>query len=132
MARVLVVDDNADERLIYSAVLTHHGHEVEEAGDGVGAIELAQSLRPDVIVMDVHMPVMDGLLASRAIRGNTTTATIPIVCVTGYDIFPSEASAAGCTKFLRKPVPPRLLLDVVAEMIHVSSDSNRPDLNPSA
>ncbi|MEX2283053.1 MAG: response regulator [Gemmatimonadota bacterium] len=122
MGRVLVVDDNADERLIYSAVLKHHGHEVEQAGDGAGAVELARSFKPDAILMDVHMPVMDGLLASQLLRAQADTAGIPILCVTGYDIHPSQAAAAGCNGFLRKPIPPRMLLDAVAALLGQQAD----------
>ena len=117
MGRVLVVDDNADERLIYSAVLKHHGHEVEQAGDGAGAVELARSLIPDLIVMDVHMPVMDGLLAAQAIRAHQATSGIPILCVSGYDVYPSQAAAAGCSRFLRKPISPKVLIEAVGALL---------------
>jgi CheY-like chemotaxis protein len=124
MGRVLVVDDNADERLIYSAVLKHHGHEVEQAGDGVGAVELARSLIPDLIVMDVHMPVMDGLLAAQAIRAHQATAAIPILCVSGYDVYPSQAASAGCTRFLRKPISPKMLVETVGALLDRSPDQH--------
>jgi CheY-like chemotaxis protein len=126
MGRVLVVDDNADERLIYSAVLMHHGHEVEQVGNGAGAVELARSFKPDVILMDVHMPVMDGLLASQILRAQSDTAGIPILCVTGYDVHPSQAAAAGCNRFLRKPIPPRMLLDAVAALLDHRPDPSSP------
>src|SRR5688500_13250361 len=126
MGRVLVVDDNADERLIYSSVLMHHGHEVEQAGDGASDVELARSFKPDAILMDVHMPVMDGLLAWQSRRAQTDTAGIPILCITGYDIHPSQAAAAGCDRFRRKPIPPRALLDVVAALLDQRPDVDSP------
>jgi CheY-like chemotaxis protein len=131
MGRVLVVDDNDDERLIYSAVLRHHGHEIEQAGDGVDALELARSFRPDVIVMDVHMPVMDGLLAAKALRNQSDTAAIPILCITGYDIHPSQAAAAGCNRFIRKPIPPMMLVSEIAALLELPPDQTEPVLGIS-
>src|SRR5687768_2281648 len=96
MAKILVVDDNADERLIYSAVLHYHGHEVDEAGDARQGIELARTRSPSVILMDVHLPVMNGLLAAEILRATPETSEIPILCLSGYDITLTQAKAAGC------------------------------------
>jgi CheY-like chemotaxis protein len=68
MNTVLIVDDNADERLIFAAVLQHHGYRVVTAGDGEGAINAAQQYAPAVILMDVHMPGINGLAATQVIR----------------------------------------------------------------
>lgn len=113
MAKILVVDDNADERLIYSAVLHYHGHEVQQAEDARTGIDLAKRGMPQVILMDVHLPVMNGLLATEVLRATPETSEIPVVCVTGYDINPAHAMAAGCSWFLRKPIIPGDLVRVV-------------------
>jgi CheY-like chemotaxis protein len=113
MAKILVVDDNADERLIYSAVLHYHGHDVDEAADARTGIDLAKSGMPNIILMDVHLPVMNGLLATELLRATPETANIPVVCVTGYDLNPANAFASGCSHFLRKPISPGELVDTV-------------------
>jgi len=117
MGRVLLVDVNPDERHIYSVVLQFHGHDVDEAEDGASGVELARATLPDVIVMDVELPVINGLLAAEVLRNGTATAHIPIVCITGYDLERSRALAAGCSALLRKPIAPRLLADTVHSLI---------------
>ena len=117
MARILVVDDNADERLIYSAVLHYAGHVVEEAADARTGIEIAKAKQPDAILMDVHLPVMNGLLAAEILRATPATSSIPILCLTGYDVNPTHAIASGCSDFLRKPVSPTELTRVVERLL---------------
>ena len=117
MARILVVDDNPDERLIYSAVLHYHGHTVDEAADARVGIQLAQDRQPDVILMDVHLPVMNGLLAAEILKATPNTSSIPILCLTGYDVNPAHAIASGCNEFLRKPVAPTDLTRVVDSLL---------------
>lgn len=117
MARILVVDDNPDERLIYSAVLHYHGHTVDEAEDARTGIQMAQSKSPDIILMDVHLPVMNGLLAAEILKASPETSAIPILCLTGYDVNPAHAIASGCSEFLRKPVAPTDLTRVVDSLL---------------
>ena len=117
MAKILIVDDNADERLIYSAVLHYHGHEVSEAVDGKAGIDMARSTQPAVILMDVHLPVMNGLLAAEILKASPDTSDIPIVCLTGYDISRSHALESGCCQFLRKPVSPSELTQAVDSLL---------------
>lgn len=117
MARILVVDDNADERLIYSAVLHYAGHTVDQAADARNGIELAKTVHPDAILMDVHMPVMNGLLAAEILRATPATSAIPILCLTGYDVPKAHALASGCSRLLRKPVSPVELTQVVKELL---------------
>ena len=117
MAKILVVDDNADERLIYSAVLHYHGHEVSEAEDGKSGIDLAKRTLPNVILMDVHLPILNGLMATEILKASPETADIPIVCLTGYDINPAHAISSGCSHFLRKPVSPSDLTRTVNSLL---------------
>jgi CheY-like chemotaxis protein len=118
VARVLLVDDNPDDRLIYSSILLHHGHEVDEAGDAIHALELARNAAPDLILMDVHLPIMNGLLATEILRELPETSRIPVICLTGYDVSASAAISAGCVRFLRKPVEPKKLVDTVAAVLY--------------
>ena len=128
MARVLVVDDNPDERHIYSVVLQFHGHQVEEAEDGVRGVELARASLPDVIVLDVHLPLINGLLAAELLRGGVDTGHIPIVCITGFDVERSRALAAGCSTLLRKPIPPRLLAETIQSLFPGTPEDAVPGL----
>jgi CheY-like chemotaxis protein len=117
MNTVLIVDDNADERLIFTAVLQHHGYLVVTAGDGEGAIDAAQNHVPGVILMDVHLPGMNGLAATQVIRATPKTAQIPVICVTSFDVTAAEARGAGCQALLRKPVSPSQLVNAVSATI---------------
>jgi len=113
MQTVLIVDDNADERLIFTAVLQHHGYRVLTAGDGPGAIDVAKKHTPGIILMDVHLPGMNGLDATQAIRSSPVTSGIPVICVTSFDVTVAEARGAGCQRLLRKPVSPSQLISAV-------------------
>src|SRR5262245_50039903 len=117
VARVLLVDDNPDERMIYSSILLHHGHQVDEAGDAISALELARNLVPDVILMDVHLPIMNGLLATEILRELPETSRIPVICLTGYDVRASDAMSSGCARLLGKPVEPKKLVDAIAAVL---------------
>lgn len=112
-----MVDDNADERLIYTAVLHYHGHEVQEAADARTGIELAKRGLPQVILMDVYLPVMNGLMATEVLRATPETSEIPVVIVTGYDVSPADAIAVGCSSFLRKPISPSDLVSTVNRLV---------------
>ena len=112
---VLLVEDNEDNRIIYSTVLRHLGYEVVEAQDGLRAVELARSLKPDIILMDISIPEMDGWEATRVLRQDPITKDIPIVALTAHALADDRerATALGFTSYLAKPVEPRA---VVAEV----------------
>jgi CheY-like chemotaxis protein len=112
---VLLVEDNEDNRIIYSTVLRHVGYEVVEALDGVQAIALARSVKPDLILMDISIPEMDGWEATRILRQDPTTRDIPIIALTAHALADDREKAAqlGFNAYLAKPVEPRL---VVAEV----------------
>ena len=114
MQTVLIVDDNADERLIFTAVLQHHGYRVLTAGDGPSAIDTAQKHVPGIILMDIYLPGMNGLAATKVIRTLPETAGIPVICVTSFDVTAAEAQGAGCQRLLRKPVSPSQLINAVS------------------
>jgi CheY-like chemotaxis protein len=112
---LLLVEDNEDNRIIYSTVLRHLGYEVVEALDGVQAIELARSVLPDLILMDISIPEVDGWEATRILRQDPTTKDIPIVALTAHALADDreKATALGFNSYLAKPVEPRT---VVAEV----------------
>lgn len=113
MARqtVLVVDDDANTRGSYASILERNGYRVLEAGNGGEAISLTRTRRPDAIVMDVGMPVMDGIAASETLKGDPETASIPIIAVTAHTLRRErERINAVCDGCLYKPCPPEALL----------------------
>lgn len=112
---VLLVEDNEDNRIIYTTVLRHVGYDVIEAVDGVQAIALARSARPDLILMDISIPLIDGWEATRILRQDPATRAIPIIALTAHAM-PDDREKAkqmGFTSYLAKPVENRT---VVAEV----------------
>ena len=81
---LLLVEDNEDNRIIYCTVLRHLGYEVIEAQDGVQAVELARAVQPDLILMDISIPRMDGWEATRILRDDPRTSAIPIIALTAH------------------------------------------------
>jgi len=112
---LLLVEDNEDNRIIYCTVLRHHGYEVIEAQDGIQAVELAQSQQPDLILMDISIPRMDGWEATRILRNDPRTKSIPIIALTAHALADDRerASELGFSSYLAKPIEPRF---VVAEI----------------
>jgi CheY-like chemotaxis protein len=102
---VLVVEDEADLRKMLKILLGVHGYNVVEAADGYEAVEKAVEETPDLILMDLAMPILGGLEATRAIRSHDKLMQVPILAVTGYDEFYGvRAREVGCTVVLRKPL----------------------------
>jgi two-component system cell cycle response regulator DivK len=119
---VLVVDDYEDNRQMYAELLVYDGYQVAEASDGAVAIATARRIVPDLIVMDLSLPVIDGWEATRRLKADDRTRHIPVLALTGHApeglVGHSEgAHEAGCDAFLSKPCSPEKLLEVVAEVI---------------
>ncbi|MGQ0815311.1 MAG: response regulator [Gemmatimonadota bacterium] len=113
MAKVLVVDDNADERRIFTTTLYYNGFDVSEAASGSEAIAVARTFVPDVIVMDIKLPDMNGFIATDIIRAILELDEVPVICITGLDLTAGEARARGCVELLTKPVEPHVLVSAV-------------------
>jgi CheY-like chemotaxis protein len=102
---ILVAEDYADVRMMMKILLEVHGYTVVEASDGYEAVEMARLHNPDLILLDLAMPSMDGLEAVSAIRKLDEFADVPIVAVTAYgDIYHDRAIEAGCTAVVAKPL----------------------------
>jgi len=102
--RVLIADDYDDTRRMMRYMLETRGYEAIEAADGIDAVEKAHKYHPDMILMDIAMPMLDGLKATEAIRQFDDDPDIPIVALTAYDDFYEErALAAGCNEVIGKP-----------------------------
>ena len=117
--RILVIEDNEDNRRIIRDLLTSLGYELIEAADGVEGVAMAQSHRPDLILMDIQLPEMDGYEATRQIRAVPGLKTVPIIAVTSYALSGDEAKArdAGCDGYVAKPFSPRELLAKIREFL---------------
>ncbi|HKO08045.1 MAG TPA: response regulator [Alphaproteobacteria bacterium] len=115
--RILVVEDTEDNRQILRDLLSAAGFEMVEAEDGAAGVAAAERERPDLILMDIQLPVMDGYEATRRIKANAELKHIPIIAVTSYALSGDEekARAAGCDGYVTKPFSPRQLLAKVRE-----------------
>ena len=103
--KVLVAEDQAEIRKMMKILLELHGFDVVEAADGYEAVEKAVDEDPDLIFMDMAMPVMDGLDSARTIRRHERLHGVPIVALTAYgDFYADRARDAGCTDVLQKPI----------------------------
>ena len=106
MKRILVVEDNETNRYLIGFMLEKSGYEVIEARDGAEGIALAVQEKPDLILMDIQLPDMDGLEATRRIRASEAESDIPIIALTSYAM-PGDrekALAAGCNGYITKPI----------------------------
>jgi two-component system, cell cycle response regulator DivK len=107
-ALIMLVDDYVDNREVYAHYLRFKGYRVEEAEDGLQALEKAQRLRPDLIIMDLALPGLDGWEATRRLKAAEKTRAIPVIALTGHALEgqAERARAAGCDDFVTKPCEP--------------------------
>ncbi|HEX8322177.1 response regulator [Longimicrobium sp.] len=119
LSTVLLVEDNEDNRTIYTTILRHVGHDVIEASNGEDGIRLALERQPNVILMDVAMPGIDGWEATRRLKGDPQTARIPVIALTAHAMAEDRQRAvdAGCEGYLAKPIEPRRVVEEVARML---------------
>jgi two-component system cell cycle response regulator DivK len=117
--RILAVDDQEDNRRILRDLLTAAGMEVIEAATGGDAVARAEADRPDLILMDIQLPDIDGYEATRRIKANPALRAIPLIVVTSYALSGDEtkAVAAGADAYVSKPFSPRALLAKVRELL---------------
>ena len=117
--RILVVEDTEDNRQIVRDLLASAGYELIEAADGEAGVAMAAAHKPDLILMDLQLPVMDGYEATRRIKADPALQHIPIIAVTSYALSGDEARirAAGCDGYVAKPFSPRQLLAKVREFL---------------
>jgi two-component system cell cycle response regulator DivK len=109
--KILVVEDNQDNREMVVKVLKFNGYQVVEAVDGEEAVEKAKAEHPDLILLDIFLPKMDGYEATRRLKGDTSLRNIPIIALTAHAMKGSmeEALAAGCDGYISKPIDVREL-----------------------
>ena len=117
---ILVVDDFDDTRLLLRTWLERRGFRVVEAENGLEAIDQAETESPVLIIMDMQMPQLDGLSATRRIRNLKALDSVPIVAVSAYgaDQFRELALAAGCDEYISTPFEPATLEGIISSLVH--------------
>jgi two-component system cell cycle response regulator DivK len=117
--RILVIEDTEDNRQIVGDLLSSAGYELIEAVDGLEGVATAEREQPDLILMDIQLPGIDGYEATRRIRKIPALAKVPIIAVTSYALSGDEAKTreAGCDGYVAKPYSPRQLLAKVREFL---------------
>jgi two-component system cell cycle response regulator DivK len=117
--RILVVEDQEDNRQILRDLLGSVGYEMDEAENGEQALAAVKARRPDLILMDIQLPVLDGYEATRRIKADPQLKSIPIIVVTSYALSGDEAKAraSGCDAYVTKPYSPRQLLAKIKEYL---------------
>jgi two-component system, cell cycle response regulator DivK len=117
--RILVIEDHEDNRRILRDLLTSAGYEPIEAITGEEGVSLAETHSPDLILMDIQLPGLDGYEATRRIKANPALRQIPIIAVTSYALSGDDVKAkeAGCDDYVTKPFSPRALLAKIREYV---------------
>jgi two-component system cell cycle response regulator DivK len=118
MVKILLVEDNEMNRDMLSRRLERRGYEVINATDGLAGVEAAVSNKPDLVLMDMSLPVIDGWEATRRIKGNPVTAAIPVIALTAHAMAGDREKAmeAGCDDYDTKPIELPALLDKIARL----------------
>ena len=113
MKKVLVVEDSETNLYLMRTILQKLSYQVIEAQDGFSGVDLAQSERPDLILMDIQLPGLDGYEATKRIRAFEALKEIPIIAITSYAMAGDEEKtlAAGCTAYMKKPIEPKSFIE---------------------
>jgi two-component system, cell cycle response regulator DivK len=124
---VLVVDDYPDAREMYTEYLEYSGFDVVGASNGIEALERAVEAEPDIILMDLSLPVMDGWEATRRLKADRRTASIPVVALTGHALagISEGAKEAGCDAFVTKPCLPEDLVKEIRRILDSNASSKK-------
>jgi two-component system cell cycle response regulator DivK len=116
---VLLVEDNPHNRKIFSGMLTHSGFQVIEAEDGHQALAAVQKTIPDIILMDLSIPGVDGWEVTRRLKADARTKAVPIIALTAHAMRGDEerARAAGCDYYMAKPISPKKVVEEVRKIL---------------
>ena len=117
--KILIIEDNEQNLYLSTFILKTHGYEVVQARDGREGIEIADKIKPILILLDIQLPVMDGYAVAKALRSNTDLADIPIVAVTSYAMAGDRERTleAGCTGYIEKPINPDTFMSEVNQYL---------------
>lgn len=128
-AKVLIIEDNEQNMYLLTFLLDRHGLEVVQARDGREGIETAVAENPDLILLDIQLPGMDGYSVARELRTIETMAGVPIVAVTSYAMVGDreKAFAAGCTGYIEKPINPETFVSQIEDFLPGRPQGKRMD-----
>lgn len=121
MSTILLVEDNPDNAAVYRVMMEFLGYTVVEAGDGERGVQLAREIRPDLIIMDMGIPKLNGWDATRMLKADPATATIPVLALTAYALPGDEemCRAAGCDEYMSKPAGPQVVGERVRRLLEM-------------
>ncbi len=125
--KILLVEDNHMNKVLVKEILTLHGYEIAEAASGTEAIKSLMEEKPDLILMDIHLPGMDGITATRIIKSDSRNSAIPVLALTASAMRGEEDEilSKGFDGYVAKPIDRRKLIDAI-----ISSMAGRPDGKP--
>lgn len=125
-ARILLIEDNPQNRYLAAFLLAQRGHEVLEADTGPLGLEMAAEIRPDLILLDIQLPGMDGHAVAHALKNNEDLKSIPIVAVTSYAMAGDREKclAAGAEGYIEKPIDPDSFVDEVERFLRPSPEGS--------
>ena len=125
---ILLIEDNEQNRYLATFLLEQHGYTVTAAEDGTRGIDMARTLTPDVILLDIQLPLMDGYAVARALRRIETLRQTPIIAVTSYAMVGDREKclAAGCTGYIEKPIDPETFVADIERISHARPARENP------
>lgn len=117
--KILVIEDNEQNLYLVTFILEKYGYEVSAARDGEEGIDLAAMLKPDIILLDIQLPLMDGYAVARRLRANSTLDQVPIIAVTSYAMTGDRDKAieAGCNGYIEKPINPETFMQQIEQFL---------------
>jgi two-component system cell cycle response regulator DivK len=122
--RVLLIEDNEQNRYLATFLLERSGFTVTSASDGLHGIDLASSIMPDIILLDIQLPLIDGYAVARSLRRNPALDRIPIIAVTSFAMAGDQekAALAGCDGYVEKPINPETFVQTVKSFLDLTKD----------
>jgi two-component system cell cycle response regulator DivK len=125
--RILLIEDNDQNRYLTTFLLEKHSHQVISSADGREGIKLAGRLLPDLILLDIQLPLMDGYAVAKALRQNPDLQDVPIVAVTSYAMVGDRerVMAAGCTGYIEKPINPETFASEIEQHLKARPPGRR-------
>ena len=132
--KILLIEDHEQNRYLATFLLEKHGYAVVSASDGPAGIELAKTVKPALILLDIQLPLMDGYAVARELRSDPALRNIPIIAVTSYAMVGDreKALAAGCNGYLEKPINPDTFVTEIERFLPPNQKGEQHDPSPDS